>query len=416
MADLSLGGNAGGSGDDSADVDVASDAGGVAASAAGGGAGDGRRRFHGMGVIVTGAAHGIGSAIAEAFVAEGGTVALLDVDAASGAEVARTLNSAAGGERARAFECNMADEANVERVTGEAVAWAGHLDVLVNNAAAFVFGTVEETTGEMWGAPRSAVPHLVPPASPLPVASPDRVLSVNVKGYAFAMKHCVPHLRARGAGAIVNVSSISAFVAQPGFVPYAATKAAILQITRNVALDVGRDNIRVNACVACAPRVTASTQLTASVPIPRCVQRVPRAHTDPRNGAARGVAGQEPRRPGGRDGRAAHPEAHGQAGRGGCGGAVPRLARRRLRHGLAPYGGRRLLRAVGEAYTYTAAATARAQREIDRELRARRCNENNLQYRHSNARKWGDRAWVGHRAPRGAEAKSKSEPRIGYRV
>jgi NAD(P)-dependent dehydrogenase (short-subunit alcohol dehydrogenase family) len=102
----------------------------------------------------------------------------------------------------------------------------GGLDVLVNNAAIFLYGTVESTTAEDW----------------------DRILGVNVKGYAFCAKHAIPHLRRRGGGAIVNVGSVSSFIAQPQFVPYSTTKGAIMQLTRCMADDHAPANIRVN-CV-----------------------------------------------------------------------------------------------------------------------------------------------------------------------
>lgn len=112
----------------------------------------------------------------------------------------------------------------------------GGLDVLVNNAAVFVFGTVEQATEEDW----------------------DKILSVNIKGYAFAAKHSAPLLRVKGKGAIVNIASISSFIAQPEFVPYNATKGAILQMSKCMACDLAKDNIRVN-CVCPGPIETQAT-------------------------------------------------------------------------------------------------------------------------------------------------------------
>ncbi len=97
----------------------------------------------------------------------------------------------------------------------------GKIDILINNAAAFVFGTIEEVSSLDW----------------------DKVLSINVKGYAFCMKHVVPHMKRQG-GSIVNIGSISSFIAQPAFTPYNTSKGAILQLTRCAAMDLGIHNIR----------------------------------------------------------------------------------------------------------------------------------------------------------------------------
>ena len=86
----------------------------------------------------------------------------------------------------------------------------------------------------------------------------DKALSVNIKGLSWCSKHCVEYMKKRGKGAIVNLSSISAFVAQPDFVPYSATKAAILGITKNLAYDFAQYNVRVNSV---APGVILTTAL-----------------------------------------------------------------------------------------------------------------------------------------------------------
>jgi dihydroanticapsin dehydrogenase len=96
--------------------------------------------------------------------------------------------------------------------------------VLVNNAAVFVLGGVDATPEE-W----------------------RRILDVNVMGPALVAKHVVPEMRKAGGGAIVNLGSISSFIAQPEFVTYNATKGAIVQITRCLAMDLAKDNIRVNS-------------------------------------------------------------------------------------------------------------------------------------------------------------------------
>ena len=185
------------------------------------------RRFDGKVVVVTGGAAGIGRAIAAAFGDEGARVAVLDVAAPP---------AGALPPRGIFLHCDVSDESAVQRVMGAVVAELGGIDVLVNNAAAFRYGAVDSATSGDW----------------------DVVLSVNVKGVAFCAKHALPAIRARGGGAIVNISSISAFCGQEAFVPYSTTKAAVLQMTRCMAADEGRHGVRVNA-VCPGPILTDAT-------------------------------------------------------------------------------------------------------------------------------------------------------------
>ena len=96
-------------------------------------------------------------------------------------------------------------------------------------------------------APFSRVVHLTAQAAEATVDEWQQILDVNAMGPALAAKHAVPEMRKRGRGAIVNLGSISSFIAQPQFVTYNATKAAVANMTRCMALDLAPDNIRVNA-------------------------------------------------------------------------------------------------------------------------------------------------------------------------
>ena len=109
-------------------------------------------------------------------------------------------------------------------MVGATVAAYGRIDILVNNAAIFVLRGIDATVEE-W----------------------RRILDVNVIGASLVSKHVVPHIRRAGGGAIVNLGSISSFIAQPQFVTYNATKAALTTMTRCMALDLAPDRIRVNA-------------------------------------------------------------------------------------------------------------------------------------------------------------------------
>jgi dihydroanticapsin dehydrogenase len=173
--------------------------------------------------IVTGGAAGIGQATAELFAEEGATVAIFDIDEAAGLQTAQKIVEKGG--RAIFVRADISDEAGISQAVAETIRRFGRLDILVNNAAAFVLKGLEATGGD-W----------------------RRVLEVNVVGTAVCSRYAAEEMKTTGKGAIVNLGSISSFVAQPGFVTYSSTKAAILQMTRNMALDLAPYGIRVN-CV-----------------------------------------------------------------------------------------------------------------------------------------------------------------------
>ena len=172
--------------------------------------------------IVTGGGSGIGRAACELFAEEGAAVVIAEQKPATGQETAERI--AAKGGRSHFIATDVADEASVRRMVAEAGQVFGRIDILVNNAAVFVLRGLEATP-EDW----------------------RRVLDVNVMGPALVAKHVVPHLRRAGGGAIVNVGSVSGFIAQPQFMTYNASKAALANLTRCMALDLAADHIRVNA-------------------------------------------------------------------------------------------------------------------------------------------------------------------------
>ena len=174
--------------------------------------------------VVTGSSSGIGRATAIRFAEEGAAVCVADLDVDGGEQTVLQIKAAGG--RAFFHKADISSESEIRELMNTAARELGGLDILVNNAAAFVFGTVETASEQDW----------------------DRILNVNVKGYAFCSKYAVPHMRKRGGGSIVNLGSISSFIAQPAFVPYNTSKGAVLQMTRCLAFDLAPDNIRVN-CV-----------------------------------------------------------------------------------------------------------------------------------------------------------------------
>jgi NAD(P)-dependent dehydrogenase (short-subunit alcohol dehydrogenase family) len=174
----------------------------------------------GKSVLVTGAARGIGAAIAEAVVDEGGAVALLDIDPA-GADTAAQL--AQRGE-AHFFPCDVRSLQEVERaVAGAALALDG-LDGLVNNAGVNAYFDAVAMTEENW----------------------DSVFAVDLKSAWMLAKAMLPGLIER-RGAIVNISSLQARLTLRGFFPYAAAKAGLEGLTRSLALEYAAAGVRVNA-------------------------------------------------------------------------------------------------------------------------------------------------------------------------
>lgn len=190
-------------------------------------------RMTGKTAIVTGGAAGIGEATARLIAEEGGEVLIADVDEERGEAVAGSIRESGGA--AVFVRTDVSREEDVRRMRDVCVREFGKIDVLVNNAAVFVLKGIDATV-EDW----------------------QRSLGVNVIGTALCSRYAAEEMKKRRKGAIVNLSSISAFIAQPNFVTYSVTKAAILQMTRNLALDLAPWGIRVN-CVCPATILTRAS-------------------------------------------------------------------------------------------------------------------------------------------------------------
>ena len=192
--------------------------------------------------IVTGAATGIGRASAVLFARAGARVALADVRPPELAQALAEVR-AAGGE-ATSIDADLARPEDCAAVVEAAVRAFGRLDILLNNAGVgtmVVGGTVESIALDRW----------------------DLALDVNVRAIYLVSRAAVPHMRAAGGGAIVNIASVSAFrgsVERPSHA-YAASKGAVLALTRAMASSYGRDGIRVNAICPGLIR----TRLTADI-------------------------------------------------------------------------------------------------------------------------------------------------------
>ena len=181
--------------------------------------------------LVTGAARGIGLAVAKRFLGEGYRVALLDIE---GELLAASIKALNDPDNTLALHTDVSDEAAVAKAFTETQARFGRLDALVNNAGIASFKPVLETTLDEW----------------------ERIMAVNLTGPFLCTKAAAPLMREHGGGAIVNIASISALRASTLRVAYGTSKAGVIHFTKQCAAELALLGIRVNA-VAPGPVETA---------------------------------------------------------------------------------------------------------------------------------------------------------------
>jgi NAD(P)-dependent dehydrogenase (short-subunit alcohol dehydrogenase family) len=177
-------------------------------------------------VIISGGARGIGEASVRAFAREGYNVALADLDRAAGEQVAESCASLAG--RVVVVHADISRTDGARGVVNTTLAAFGAVDVLFNNAGIQPpdsYRTAEDLDEAMW----------------------DRVMDVNAKGVFLLCKYAIPQMRKRGGGVIINTASVQGLQSQKLVPAYAASKGAVLSLTRNLALDYAEHNIRVLA-------------------------------------------------------------------------------------------------------------------------------------------------------------------------
>jgi NAD(P)-dependent dehydrogenase (short-subunit alcohol dehydrogenase family) len=180
------------------------------------------RSLDGRVAIVTGAAQGIGHAIARGLAAQGARIVVADLDRAE--EAAAELDGGIG------LTVDVADDAQVDRMARDVVDRCGHIDILVNNAGLY-----------------ASLP--MRPFTDIPVDEWRRVMDVNVLSMFLTCRAVVPHMREQGGGRIVNISSGTPFRGVPFLLHYVTSKGAIVALTRALAKELGGDDVLVN-CVA----------------------------------------------------------------------------------------------------------------------------------------------------------------------
>jgi NAD(P)-dependent dehydrogenase (short-subunit alcohol dehydrogenase family) len=176
-------------------------------------------------VLITGGATGIGATLVEHFVAQGARVGFIDIDVASGATLVERLRGAS--HRPLFFTADLTDIGALGRAVAAVREHFGPIGVLLNNAADDCRHTIEATTPESW----------------------DTGIAVNLKHQFFAAQMVAEDMKQLGGGSIINFGSISWMLKQGGMPVYTTSKAAVQGLTRSLARDLGRFNIRVNTLV-----------------------------------------------------------------------------------------------------------------------------------------------------------------------
>ncbi len=171
---------------------------------------------------ISGAASGMGEATARRFANEGAAVALIDVQADRGRVIAKEIQDKGG--RAIFIECDVRDEKQVKSSIDRTAAEFGGLQILVNCAGIVQVKQLHELDVKDW----------------------DRLMDINVKSIFLSVKHGIPHLRKNSRSYIVNIGSIGSFISQSSTPAYIASKGAVLQLSKSIALDYAADGVRCN--------------------------------------------------------------------------------------------------------------------------------------------------------------------------
>jgi NAD(P)-dependent dehydrogenase (short-subunit alcohol dehydrogenase family) len=222
-------------------------------------------RLKGKTGIVTGAGSGIGRACAIALANEGARVVLCGRRKDRIEEVAREI-----GDRAFAVAADVSRTSELNHLVDQTVSRFGGLNFLVNNAGILTVGNAEQITEEQW----------------------DHLFNVNVRSVWLLSRGALPHMRKAGGGSIINIASTLGLVGARNRAAYCSSKGAVILLTKSMAIDYGRENIRVNAICPSFVETELTAALMAQVPDPASVRRERTAsHPIGRLGRPEDVAG-----------------------------------------------------------------------------------------------------------------------------
>ena len=199
--------------------------------------------------VITGAARGIGAKSAEFFADEGAAVAIWDLNAERGKETAQQIRSSGGS--ALFCECDVTDTAQIESAVAQVTSELGTPNVLFNNAGIAVVGELEEISEADW----------------------DHQYAVNVKSIYLVSRAIIPLMRSAGGGSIINMASESAYVGFPMHPAYTSSKAAVVHLTRSMAVRYAEDNIRVNSLCPGTINTELYQEFLSKQPDPEAISR-----------------------------------------------------------------------------------------------------------------------------------------------
>lgn len=201
-------------------------------------------RSTGKVLFATGGGSGLAAATARRFAAEGGRVAVADLDSDRAQAVAAELPGSVG------IGCDVADEASVEQAVHQARERLGGIDCVLNAAGFVQFAPIEELSLADW----------------------NRMLAVHLTGTFLVCRATLPHLRAAGGGAIVNLASVTALIARPNLAAYSAAKGGIIAFSRQFALDAAAAGVRVNVVAPGSVRTPMTGPVYESTSLPASIQ------------------------------------------------------------------------------------------------------------------------------------------------
>ena len=225
-------------------------------------------RVKGKIAIVTGAGSGIGAACAAALAAEGAKVIFADINIESAQR--QSAASRAAGQEADAAGVDIGDEASIRRLIDFVIERYGALDILHNNAADTRLSSTRDA-----------------PVEHMDVGVWDDLMRINLRGTMLACKYAIPHLRARGAGSIINTASGAGHAGMLSHTAYGVSKAGIIMLTKYIATQHGKEGIR---CNAISPGLIISPATQGSYAASGVGEMMLRHHLTPRLGEPRDIA------------------------------------------------------------------------------------------------------------------------------